>query len=446
MNNNKTSDLEAEKLIVESEMIAENPEMELAIEFVEAVENSKLEIDDKINFLLTKGGLKPASVIELPIRIQTHEETVEFFKEDEINEIVELVKKSDLEYYVEEKKIAEEGYRTKAEPEIEKISKGEQAEIFIANSEEELGSLRRSWEVGDQEMMGIALGFPVSAAEAFVKKRARWNIDNMPEEIRTSDAILFFTPVLSQDNWQEEIQEGKRRADFIRRNSPKIYAAKMSAAACEREKELGRARENQADIDAEKIEGLKESLRMTDMEKYVKGNLQDFENVEIKKLSELPFWNKINKFLADKKISDGEVIIIGDEERWRSLYGSNDSKSSHRPMAIILKKEIFDQEDISEGNMAWLIHEIGHLEFYKDLGDKLDAYMEEYHASGEYTNSAMEKQAFELQFEFLKSIGKTKAECLDFIEKYLAQAFAGNEEEAKNKELKQIMKYIDDIF
>lgn len=185
---------------------------------------------------------------------------------------------------------------------------------------------------------------------------------------------------------------------------------------------------------------------MMGVEKYVKDNLQRFEKVEIKKMSELPFWSRINKFLASKNIADGEVIIIDDEDKWKSIFGSNNSKSSHAPMAIILKKEIFDREDISDDNAAWLVHEVGHIEFYKSLGDKLDAYMREYHVKGEYTNSSMEEAAFKLQFEFLKSIGKTKDECLAYMTKYLDKSFSRDEEGEKEKERKQIMGYMSDIL
>jgi len=179
---------------------------------------------------------------------------------------------------------------------------------------------------------------------------------------------------------------------------------------------------------------------------YVKKNLESFENVEIKKLSALPYWNKISKFLSDKGISDGEVVIIDDEKSWESVYGSNDSKSSHKPKAIILKKEIFNQENISEENISWLIHEIGHIEFYKNLGDNLDEYMDEYHKKREYAASEMEKAAFSTQFEYLKSVGKTKTECLGFVEKYLNKSFGKDQKEARRKELEQIESYITSVF
>lgn len=202
----------------------------------------------------------------------------------------------------------------------------------------------------------------------------------------------------------------------------------------------------EGDVDNKQIQENTREIIATEAEKYVAENLKDFENVEVKKMSELPSWDKINKFLSDNGIEDRDVIIVDDEEKWKSTFGSNDSKSSHKPIAILLKKQIFDCGDISEENMSWLVHEIGHIDFYKKLGEKLDEYMEAYHKKGEYTDSDMEKEAFNLQFEFLKSIGKTEAECADFINKYLEKSFSSDEQEEKEKESKQIEKYLSAIF
>lgn len=203
----------------------------------------------------------------------------------------------------------------------------------------------------------------------------------------------------------------------------------------------------QEKIDQEKINKITETFKESEAEIYVKENLKDFEKVEVKKMSELIFWREVNIFLANKGITDIEdedVIIIDDEEKWKNIYGSNDSKSSYKPKIIILKKEIFDNENISIKNISWCIHEIGHLEFYKSLGEKLDEYMKKYHASGEYAASAMEKMAFQLQFNYLKSIGKTKSECMNLVQEYLNKSFKKDEE--KEEGFKQIEKYVDNVY
>lgn len=188
---------------------------------------------------------------------------------------------------------------------------------------------------------------------------------------------------------------------------------------------------------------------------YAEENLGDFENVEIKKISELSCWRKISEFMGNKEIvgiDNVDIVMANGGKQWERVFGSNDSKSAHRPMMIILKKEIFDNENISDEDASWLVHEIGHIKFYQDLGDNLDKYMENYHKRGEYTDTDMEESAFGLQFQYLKSKGKTKNECEGIIKKYLDKSFAEDdkigeaEKEAKEKEYNQMMKFLDNIY
>jgi hypothetical protein len=193
----------------------------------------------------------------------------------------------------------------------------------------------------------------------------------------------------------------------------------------------------------------KPKIEKSETQAYIEENLGDFENVEIKKLSELPCWKKISNFIASKKMSgidNLETVIVTGGKQWEKVFGSNDSKSSHEPMTIILKKEIFDNENISDEDASWLVHEIGHIKFYQDLGDKLDVCMEDYHKRGEYTGSDMEKSAFGMQFEYLKSIGKTRGGCEDVIRKYLEKSFGEDEKESKANGYKQIVIFLDNVY
>lgn len=196
-------------------------------------------------------------------------------------------------------------------------------------------------------------------------------------------------------------------------------------------------------------------IEKSEVQVYVEKNLKEFENVEVKKLSELPYWKKINEFAVRKGIADIdniETVIANDGEQWEDIFGSNDSKLSHKPKIIILKKEIFDNGEISEENISWLVHEIGHIKFYQNLGNDLDAYMEEYHRKGNYTDSDMEKFAFELQFEYLKTQGKTQEECIGIVKNYLNKSFGEDDEigdaekAAKENEYKQIIKFLVKVY
>lgn len=192
-------------------------------ELARKVEKSKMEVDDKINLLLTKGGLKPASVIELPVWLETKEKKREFLSESDIKEILDLIKESGLEFNIGKKEIIKGSYRTEEEPDLEKFSRAERIEIMIAGSKDNMKLLKKCWGTEDHEAIGKALGFPQTAVEAFIDKRESFLLDDMPKEIQESDGVLFLTPNLSKDNWQEEIKEGEKRAEFIKKISPKIY-------------------------------------------------------------------------------------------------------------------------------------------------------------------------------------------------------------------------------
>jgi hypothetical protein len=174
-----------------------------------------------------------------------------------------------------------------------------------------------------------------------------------------------------------------------------------------------------------------------------------FDKFEVKGVGELPVWSNMKTFFEEegiREVDSMQVIVVDDADFWKKFYGSNDSKSSYKPKAIILKKELFDSEETSSREESWLAHEIGHMIFYDSLGDTLEQYMQDYYARGEYTDSKMEKFAFQLQFGFMKSRGVTKEGCVDFVEEYLDESFDENETDEKEKERRQLMKYIQEVY
>ncbi|PJA86711.1 MAG: hypothetical protein CO141_03305 [Candidatus Moranbacteria bacterium CG_4_9_14_3_um_filter_42_9] len=199
---------------------------EISPEFIEAVERSKLDADYKSELLLTKAGLKPATEIELPISLKTEEGTNQYLTEDDILEIIELIKNSGLFYKIGERKIIEGTYgafEAPGKPAVRKPSTAESIQTFIANSQEQLDALAKVWGTEDDEAIGLALGIPRSAVEAFAGKREQINLHDLPEEVQNKEAAAFLTPTLSRDNWQEEMKVGHARAAFIKKTCPKIY-------------------------------------------------------------------------------------------------------------------------------------------------------------------------------------------------------------------------------
>ena len=181
---------------------------------------------------------------------------------------------------------------------------------------------------------------------------------------------------------------------------------------------------------------------------------KDFKDFEIKRIEDLKHWDKIKSFLENSNLkAEGiRVIVIDNEEYWKNFYGSNPSKSVVEPKTIILKKEVFEQEDISEENLSWIVHEIGHLSFYDFLDDKKGEYMAGVEERQKYTETAMESIAFQTQMDYLKSIGKTREQCLTFMKSYIDESFGLNgnldstEKERKQKELEQLIQYVNGVF
>ncbi len=192
-------------------------------ELIKSIEESKLNSDDKMNILLTKSGFKPASEINLIIKTKCEGETNEHMNEEEIREVLNFIKKLGLLFKLGKREIRKETYQKEEEPGIEKFYLREQMEILIGRSKEDLDLLVQALQTKSDELLGKAFGFPQTAIEAFVGKRKKLDISTLPKEVRKSDAMLFSSPTLSEDNWQEEVEQGQRKADFIKKISPIIY-------------------------------------------------------------------------------------------------------------------------------------------------------------------------------------------------------------------------------
>ncbi len=203
---------------------------EITSEELERVEKSKMTIDDKINLLLTMGGLKPASEILLVIKTRDDKGLTEHISEEEVQEALGIIQESSLPYRFKDRETIQEPYRTKKEPKIQRFYRREQMKILLGRTSEELEFLERALKSKSDEMLGKAFGFPPTTIEAFIGKREVLNRQSLPSDIKHSDGILFSSPTLSRDNWQEEIKQGQRYGEFIKKLSPKLYEETRSMA------------------------------------------------------------------------------------------------------------------------------------------------------------------------------------------------------------------------
>lgn len=206
--------------------------MEVSPEFVKKVEAAKIESQDKVNLLLTKAGLKPASDITLNIKTLFYRndgslvEGRQHLSDQEIEEIISLVRESGLAYQVGKRRLFDRAgqYFGKRDSELPKYYDIEILDILIGRSHAELDDLVKAWENNNDELIGLAYGYPQTAVEAYIGKRKRLSVEEeeaLPGETR--DTLRFLNAVPSEDNWQEEVKIGQRNADFIKKISPAIY-------------------------------------------------------------------------------------------------------------------------------------------------------------------------------------------------------------------------------
>lgn len=197
-------------------------DIEISPEFVKDIEESKIESYDKMNILLTKAGFKPASEIDLIIKTDHEDGTTKHMSEGDVQKAIDIIKESGLFYELGKRETKKEEYEVEGEKDKKYYSR-EQMNILIARSKDDLDFFKKAFETGSDEMLGRAFGFPPTSVEAFIGKREKMDINILPKEIKESDAMIFSSPTLSKDNWQEEIKQGQRNADFIKKISLKIY-------------------------------------------------------------------------------------------------------------------------------------------------------------------------------------------------------------------------------
>ena len=70
---------------------------------------------------------------------------------------------------------------------------------------------------------GLALGYPKTAISAFINKEVI-EIKDLPKQIRESKEIKFLNFRLSKKHWRKEFKFVQKRANTIKKLSPKLYA------------------------------------------------------------------------------------------------------------------------------------------------------------------------------------------------------------------------------
>jgi hypothetical protein len=205
---------------------------EVSPEFVEQVEKTKLNTESKVNLFLVEAGLKPSTGMDLTIR---NGENV-FLTEADLQEIKSVLEQSGLAFkeWPREANITGDGVEV------------EMMEIAISRTQKDLKNLEKiikrlptpkdveEGKYSDEDRkknysdLGKAYGYPKTAVEAFVKDETI-NEEDLHDDVKKSDAYAFALFSLSKNNWQKELEQGKKWADCIKSISPKTYQEMLEA-------------------------------------------------------------------------------------------------------------------------------------------------------------------------------------------------------------------------
>lgn len=185
----------------------------------------------RADIILVVLGLKPATVIESEVSIKNgNADPKIFITEEQVENLYEVIRQLGIPYRIMPRRHKVDDEQSIGGRAIKVYA--EHLEVFVGANEQAVESLARAWPTGDLELRGRALGIPETTTEALIGKRERLDLATISQEELASEAFIFSpTRVFSKDNWRNEIEEGKRRAEALKRVSPGLYEEIMNKYA-----------------------------------------------------------------------------------------------------------------------------------------------------------------------------------------------------------------------
>jgi hypothetical protein len=175
-------------------------------EQVEKIESAPFHIQDRVDILLVKAGVKPAALItelDIPENAQRLEELKELLDglslPNNFEKSVFHIENTDGQF---EKKIVN---------------------ILIGKDLQRLEDLEKARDEKSAIAEGLALGYPASAVSTYVDKSPsimRWEL---PEDVKGEYYYPFIKFQLSRSNWPIEIETAREWADTVRTNSSMLF-------------------------------------------------------------------------------------------------------------------------------------------------------------------------------------------------------------------------------
>ncbi len=193
-------------------------------EGIKVIENSFLELQARQDILLVYLREKPS--MQYPSRNEYYKKEGKDFYEEalkEFNEKKESTKKMlgflEIPFYFEEVEKEKFDYSIK-----------EGYRFLAGRDENSLINLREALKTGSSKKIGLALGYPETAVNAFVEGEIldkyddlRFLPQNEKDALKEEGVFKFVSFGLSKNNWREELELVRKYQEAIKKNAPNLY-------------------------------------------------------------------------------------------------------------------------------------------------------------------------------------------------------------------------------
>jgi len=195
--------------------------LELDKEIVESIEDSSLDIQEKVELILVMAKLKPATEIVAYSEEWQRGESEKEIDPQDVEGTEGLIKETGLMYEIMPPEVVDSG--AEGVKEGEEFGKRMELKFLVAGTGEGLDLIKKAYATNDEELFGKAYGFPQSSIEAYSGKRELISQNELLDKGVDEEAVVFARFELSRDNWEEEIKKAEAWARAVKEISPKVY-------------------------------------------------------------------------------------------------------------------------------------------------------------------------------------------------------------------------------
>jgi len=173
---------------------------------VEKIEAVPFHIQDRVDILLVKAGVKPAALITELDKPENAER---------LKGLKELLDALSLPNNFEKTLLSVEN--------ADGIFEGSIVNILVGKDQLGLENLEKARKEKSAMAEGLALGYPESAVSSYVENAPRVMRWQLPEELKSEYYYPFIKFQLSQENWPLEIETARKWADNVKMNSTMLF-------------------------------------------------------------------------------------------------------------------------------------------------------------------------------------------------------------------------------